>query len=322
MPPLTLAVLDDYQRVASSLADWASLGSDVSVEFFHDHLVDRDALVTRLERFDAIAIMRERTPFPRELVERLPRLRLLVTTAMRNASIDVQACSEHGITVCGTGAGAGAGTTELTWTLILALVRGLTQEDRALRGGTWQTLLGTQVRGKTLGIVGLGKIGEGVARIGSAFGMNVIAWSQNLTPERANACEATQVEKDDLFARADVVTIHLVLSDRTRGIVGRAEIAKMKPTAYLVNTSRGPIVDADALVDALRAGRFAGAGLDVYEREPLDRNDPLLSAPNTILTPHVGYVTRETYEVFYCGIVEAVRAWRSGSPIRVIAPSR
>jgi phosphoglycerate dehydrogenase-like enzyme len=314
--PLHVAVLDDYQRVAEGLADWKSLGADAKVEFFGDHQDDEDAIVKRLAPFNVIAIMRERTPFPRSLVERLPNLKLLVTTGVRNASIDVEACKARGVTVCGTR--AREGTAELAWGLVLAVARGIPQQDRALRDGRWQLGLGVELREKTLGILGLGRLGSRVAGFGKAFGMKLIAWSQNLTAERTAAEGAELVSKDELFERADVLTIHLVLGERTRGLVGAKELAKMKPSAYLVNTSRGPIVDETALVEALHAGKIAGAAIDVYDREPLPKDHPLRNAPNTVLTPHIGYVSRETYEIFYGDTVEDIKAWRGGSPVRVV----
>lgn len=314
-----IAVLDDYQSVAHDMADWSSLGADCETVFFHDHVADPQALVRRLADFEVIVAMRERTPFPRELLERLPRLRLLVTTGLRNRSIDVKAASERGIVVCGTPGAAGA-TGELTWGLILAVLRCIPAEERALREGRWQTTLGTGLRGKTLGIIGLGTIGTEVARVGAAFGMDVIAWSQNLDAERARAAGARRVERDELLSRADVITIHLILSERTRGLIGARELALMKPSAILVNTSRGPIVDEAALAAVLSARTIAGAGLDVYGEEPLPLGHPLRSAPNTVLTPHLGYVTRETYRAFFQGAVEDIKAWRSGTPVRVLEP--
>lgn len=316
---MNVAVLDDYQRVAREFADWDSLGPDVNVRFFHDHLDDEDKLVTRLAAFEIIAIMRERTPFRRSLIERLPNLKLLVTTGKRNASVDVQACRDRGVTVCGTGISDGS-TVELTWALILAVVRGIPREERALREGRWQVGLGMEIRGKTLGVVGLGRLGSQVAKIGAAFGMKAIAWSQNLAPQRAADVGAEHVTKDELFARADVVTVHYVLSDRSRGLVGAPEFAKMKKTAYFVNTSRGPIVDSAALVDALSSGKIAGAGIDVYDREPLPADDPLRKAPNTVLLPHVGYVSDGVYRIFYSDTLEDIKAWLSGKPVRVIEP--
>src|SRR5262245_41324664 len=262
--------------------------------------------------------MRERTAFPAALFERLSNLRLLVTTGMRNASIDLDAARARGVTVCGTEALAHP-TAELAWGLILALARRIPQEDAALRAGRWQTSVGVGLSGLTLGVLGLGRLGSHVAGIGAAFGMRVIAWSQNLTAERAAEGGATRVERDALFREADVLTIHLVLSDRTRGVVGARELGLMKPTALLVNTSRGPIVDEAALADALHDGTIAGAAVDVYDHEPIRPDHPLLDAPNTVLTPHLGYVTEENYAVFYSQVVEAIAAYAAGAPVRVLA---
>lgn len=314
---MNVAVLDDYQAVALSMADWSALGDDVRVQVFHDHLAGERALVDRLAPFDVIVAMRERTPFPRSLLEALPGLRLLVTTGMRNASIDLEAATSLGITVCGT-EGLGYPTAELTWGLILAWARRIAREDRATREGRWQTSIGLGLRGKVLGVIGLGRLGSQVAAIGGAFGMSVIAWSQNLTGERAAACGAALVSKDELLAQADVVTIHLQLSDRTRGLLGPRELALMKATALLVNTSRGPIVDEGALVAALRQRTIAGAALDVFDEEPLPPDHPLRQSDGTVITPHLGYVTVEGYEVFYRDAVEDIRAFRGGRPIRVL----
>ena len=313
-----VAILDDYQAVALRLADWGSLPADVEV--FRDHVADEAGVAARLADFDVVVAMRERTPFTRSLLARLPRLRLLVTTGMRNASIDLRAAAERGIRVCGT-AGLPSPTAELTWALILALVRHVPREDRATRDGRWQETLGTTLSGKTLGVLGLGQLGSRVARVGRAFEMDVLAWSQNLTAERAAAAGATLAgSKDEVLARADVVTIHLVLGERTRGLLGARELALMRPTAYLVNTSRGPIVDEPALIAALRAGTIAGAGLDVYDEEPLPPDHPLRRLPNTVITPHLGYVTEETYRIFYPQAVEDVRAFLAGAPVRVLSP--
>ena len=319
MDRLRVAVLDDYQKVAQELGDWASLGPDASVKFFHDHLFDEEDLVERLTPFRVIVGMRERTSFPRSLIERLPNLQLLALTGRyRHPGLDLQACKDRGITVSTTG-GISTGTAELTWALILELSRSVAAEDQALRRGRWQTTLGRDLHGTTLGVLGLGNMGESVARIGRAFGMSVIAWSQNLTEDRAASCGAIRVEKADLFRQADILTIHLTLSPRTRGIVGSAELALMKPSALLINTSRSAIVDNAALVEALRLGRLAGAGIDVFEQEPAALDDVLLHAPNTVLTPHIGYVTRATYEIFFRELVENIREWQAGSPIRVLA---
>ena len=312
-----VAVLDDYQNVAHDMADWSSLPEGVSIDVFQDHLSDEDDVATRLAPYDVVVAMRERTPFQRSLLERLPNLRLLVTTGMRNASIDVAAANDHGITVCGTD-GVPYATAELTWGLILALLRKIPTEDRATREGRWQVTVGEGLHGKTLGVVGLGRLGSQVATVGAAFGMNLVAWSQNLTAERAAEFGATLVTRDELLSTSDIVTTHLVLSDRTRGLFGADELSSMKPSAYLVNTSRGPIVDESALIDALRTGTIAGAGLDVFDIEPLPLNHPLRSLPNTVLTPHLGYVTSETYHVFYGDAVENIRAFLDGNPVRVI----
>ncbi len=312
-----IAVLDDYQSVAATYADWSAVPEPLEVVEFSDHLADEDALAARLEPFDVVVAMRERTPFPRSLLARLPNLRLLVTTGAKNKSIDVAAAQELGITVCGTGAHP-SGPVELTWALILATARHLPQEDANLRAGGWQRTVGTDLAGATLGVVGLGRLGEKVAGIGGAFGMDVVAWSQNLTAERAAEVGVRRVTKDELLSTADVVTIHLQLSDRTRGLIGAPEFALMKHTAILVNTSRGPIVDETALLDALRDDQIAGAGLDVFDREPLPADHPLRSEPRAVLTPHLGYVTKATYDLFYRGVVEDVAAFLAGEPIRVI----
>jgi phosphoglycerate dehydrogenase-like enzyme len=297
-----IAVLDDYQDVARRFGDWDSLDAEVVV--FTEHHDD----IGHLEPFDVIMAMRERTPFPRERLERLPNLKLLVTTGMGNAAIDTEAARELGITVAGTG-GTPTHTAELTWGLILALARHIPSEDARVRAGGWQHTIGFELAGRTLGVIGLGRLGSQVARIGEAFGMEVIAWSQNMD---------TPLTKQDLLRRSDVVTIHVRLSERTRGLIGAAELALMKPTAYLINTSRGPIVDEDALLDALLERRIAGSGIDVYAEEPLPQNHPLRSAPNTVLTPHIGYVTGASYARFYADAVEDIAAYLRGEPIRVI----
>ena len=314
-----VAILDDYQNVARRMADWASLPAGTEVVVFADHLSGTDAVAKRLADFDVVVAMRERTPFPRALLERLPKLKLLVTTGMRNASIDVAAAIERGITVCGT-AGLPYPTAELTWGLILGLFRRIPTEDRATREGRWQVSCGLGLNGKTLGVIGLGGLGSRVAKIGRAFEMDVIAWSQNLTAARATEVGATLVTKDELLARSDVVSVHLVLGDRTRGLLGARELARMKPTAYLVNTSRGPIVDETALVDAVRKGTIAGAGLDVYDEEPLPLDHPLRNLPNTVITPHLGYVTEEGYKIFYGHALEDVKGWLAGQAVRVLKP--
>ena len=317
---MKVAVLDDYQSVAADLADWASLPAGIEVAFFSDHLADEAALAERLAGFDIVMGMRERTAFPRSLLERLPALRCLITTGARNASFDVDAATELGITVCGT-PGAGEGPTELTWGLILGMLRQIPQEDRATREeGKWGIHVGASLQGKTLALLGLGHIGSLVARVGNAFDMRVIAWSRNLTPERAAECHATPVDKDTLFAEGDVVSVHVRLSERTVGLVGAREIGLMKPTAILVNISRGPIVDEAALVDALQRRAIGGAALDTFDIEPLPAGHPFLTLDNTLITPHVGYVTDDGYRAFYAGVVENIRAFAAGEPVRVINP--
>jgi phosphoglycerate dehydrogenase-like enzyme len=314
-----IAVLDDYQSVAADYCDWSQV-PDAEVVEFHDHLADEDAVAERLEPFDVVIAMRERTEFRRSLLERLPNLRLLVTTGRRNKSIDVEAATERGITVCGTGI-LPNGTAELTWGLILAAARHIPQEDASVRAGGWQETVGMDLAGARLGVVGLGGQGSQVARIGLAFGMDVVAWSQNLTDERAAEVGVRRVEREELFATSDVVSVHLLLSKRTRGLIGADDLALMKHTAILINTSRGPIVEQQALLDALHQGTIGGAGLDVFDLEPLPLDHPLRSAPRTVLTPHLGYVTRNTYEIFYREAVEDVAAYLAGSPVRVILPA-
>lgn len=314
---IRFAILDDYGDRARGMAPWARLAGRVQVDFFPD-TVRGEALAARLLPYDALMMIRERTPMPRALIARLPNLKLLITAGMRNRAIDHAACRERGIVVCGTGTGQDP-TVELAWGLILALTRGIAAEDRALREGRWQAGLGFGIRGKTLGVLGLGKLGKGVAKVGQAFGMPVIAWSQNLQPADAAALGVRRVDKDELFAQADVLSIHVVLSERTRGLVGARELALMKPSAILVNTSRAGIVDTAALVPALQSGRLAGAGIDVFDEEPLPPDAPILRAPNTVLTPHLGYVTRESYQVFFNDALEDLEAWLAGAPVRLVA---
>ena len=316
-PTTRVAILDDYQDVALSMADWASLGAGVSVQSFHEPLGGEEAIAHRLRDFDIIVAMRERTPFPRSLLARLPSLKLLVTTGRRNAAIDVKAAAERGVPVSGTST-LSMPPVELTWGLILALARKIPQESAAMRSGAWQTTIGVGLHGKTLGVIGLGRLGTEVARIGKAFGMHVVAWSQNLTTEITGPLGVELVDKDTLFRRADVVTIHLVLSARTRHLVGERELAAMKPTAFLVNTARGPIVDEQALLTARCGRRIAGAGLDVYDEEPLPADHPLRRLDNVVLTPHLGYVTVENYRVAYGEAVENIRSFLAGTPLRVI----
>lgn len=314
-----LAILDDYQDVAHGFADWTSLEQDgVSVTVFREPFTSPDALVAALAGFHIVVAMRERTPFPRTVLEKLPGLKLLVTTGAANASIDVAAAAEHGITVCGT-PGSPTAAPELTWALLLGIARNLTVEENSLRSGSWQTTVGFELAGKTLGIVGLGKIGRRIAAYGQAFGMEVLAWSENLTEEAAADAGARRVTKEELFLNSDVATLHLRLSSRSEGTVGEQELRLLGPEGILVNTARGPLVDQDALVTALTEGWIRGAALDVFDQEPLPAGHPLLSAPNTVLSPHLGYVTRESYRQFYGGALEDVTAWLAGSPIRVIS---
>ena len=314
---LRVALLDDYQGVALESADWGTLPADTAIEVFRDHLTDEAALAQRLQPFDVVMALRERTPFPRSLLQRLPNLKLLVTAGMRNAAIDLAAATELGILVCGT-AGSSRSTMELTWGLILALLRHIPQEQRAMRAGRWQETVGIGLEGQVLGIIGLGNIGGQVAEVARAFRMHIVAWSQNLTGDRAAACGAQPVTKEELLARSDIVTIHLQLSERTVGLIGRRDLARMQAHAYLINTSRGPIVDEAALIDALQNGRIAGAGLDVFNEEPLPRQHAFLHLPNVVLTPHLGYVTAETYRVFYGQTVENIRSFLGGTSQRVL----
>ncbi len=316
---MDVAILDDYQAVAQQMADWSQLPSGINVQFFHDHIANENQLVERLKDFQVVMGMRERTPFPHSVLERLPELRLLVTAGMGNAVFDIPSATELGIVVSGTG-GVGEGPTELTWGLILALVRRIPQEDRLTREGNWGTTVGVGLKDKTLGLLGLGHIGSLVARVATAFDMNIIAWSQNLTLERAAECGATLVDKDTLFKDSDLVSVHVQLSDRTRGLVGARELSLMKPTAYLINISRGPIVDEASMIQALTSGAIAGAGLDTFDIEPLPPNHPLLGLSNTVLTPHLGYVTEDGYRVRYTQVVEDIRAFTSGESIRVLNP--
>lgn len=316
---MRVAILDDYQDVARSMADWHGLPQGSSLTVFTRPFAGLEEAAEALAPFDVLVAMRERTPFPAVLVERLTNLRLLVTTGARNNAIDLAACTARGIVVSGTGM-VGAPTAELTWGLILALAKRIPQQQQALRAGIWQTALTVDLDGKRLGLVGLGKLGAKVARIGQAFGMEVAAWSPNLTEERAAAAGVIRLDKRDLFASADVISVHLVLSDRTRGVVGEEDLGAMKPSAFFINTSRAGLVDEDALLAALRSGRIAGAGLDVFNEEPLPPASPWLDMPNTVLTPHLGYVTEENYRVFYRDALEDIVAWNSGSPIRLLTP--
>jgi phosphoglycerate dehydrogenase-like enzyme len=321
---MKLAILDDYQRVALGLADWERLRRrGVEPTAFHAAFASSDEAAERLAAFDIVVLMRERTPFPRALVERLPRLKLVVLTGVRSPSLDAAACTERRIPISHTRPGnTGASTAELAWGLIIAAARDLAKAERGMRAGRWHEGLasGVTLEGRRLGLLGLGKLGSRVARIGAAFGMEVAAWSENLTEERALAAGALRLAKDELLASCDVISIHLVLSERTRGLIGASELQKMKRGAILVNTSRGPIVDEAALLEALRTGRLAHAALDVYEREPLPADHPLRGLDNVTLTPHLGYVSAESYRSFYQDAVENVEAWLEGRPLRLLNP--
>ncbi len=314
-----VAVLNDYQRVALTSADWSGLDGQVEVTVFDHHIADEDELVAALEPFAIVVAMRERTAFPRSVLERLANLELLVTTGPRNAVIDAADCAQLGITYCGTG-GSVHSTAELTWALLLACARHIPSEIEAVRNGGWMTTVGTDLHGATLGLCGLGRIGGMVATVGRAFGMDLIAWSQNLTAQRCAEIGARLVTRDELFAASDFLTIHLVLSDRTRGLVGESELRAMKPTAWLINTSRGPIVDEDMLARACGEGWIAGAGLDAYGTEPLPADHPFRTLPNVLASPHIGYVSQNVYRIFHTDIVEDICAFLDGSPVRVITP--
>ncbi len=305
---MRIAVLDDYQNVALQMADWSAVTDRAAVTVFTDHVSDPDDLVARLEPFDVVFVMRERTPLPRSIIERLPNLKMIASTGPFNAAIDMAAAEDHGIHV-GTTGGTVASTVELTWALILAGVRNLVVESQSVRDGGWQTSVGRELAGRTLGVLGLGRIGTRVARIGEAFGMKVVAWSQNLTPEAAAEAGVTHVSKEDLFVTADVLSVHMKLSERSTGLVGAAELALMKPTALLVNTSRGPIVDEAALVAALRNRAIAGAALDVFDTEPLPPGHPLRTLNNVLATPHIGYVADRPYRIFFRDAVAAISDW-------------
>jgi phosphoglycerate dehydrogenase-like enzyme len=305
---MKIAILDDYQNVALSSADWSAVAKKAHITVFNDHIDQTDALIERLLPFDAVCVMRERTPLRRDIIERLPRLRFIASTGPRNISIDMAAAKEHGILVANTGYRS-TPTIELTWTLMLASVRHLVAESNSIRAGGWQTSIGRELDGRVLGVVGLGNVGGQVARIGRAFGMKIIAWSQNLTAETAEAVGAELVTRDGLFRRSDIITIHLILSERTRGLIGAAELALMKPTARLINTSRGPIVDEQALVEVLRARAIAGAAVDVFDTEPLPANHPFRSLENLLATPHIGFVAEDLYRTFYSDAAAAIAAW-------------
>ena len=314
-----VAILDDYQGVALGSADWSPVKARCDIETFREHVADPERLVKMLQPFQVLVPMRERTPLPRAVLDKLPNLKLIVTFGMRNAAIDVAAAAERGITVTGTRTSP-HGTAELTWALILALSRRIVEGDRSMRQGGWQTEMAIELAGRTLGVLGLGRLGSKVAQIGKAMGMKVIAWSPNLTEERCAAAGVALATREDFFRQSDVVTIHMILSERSRGLVGAKELGLMKPTAYLVNTSRGPIVDAPSLLAALTDKRIGGAGLDVYDLEPVPEGDPLRRLGNTVLSPHMGFVTVENYRGGYGETVENIVAWLDGKPVRVIKP--
>jgi phosphoglycerate dehydrogenase-like enzyme len=312
-----IAILDDYQNTALDCADWTSIPGDPEIVVFREAFTSEDAVAEALADFDILVLMRERTPMPASLIARLPKLQLLVTTGMRNLAVDMQAARARGVPVCGTALLPYAAF-EHAWALILALTKRIPEADRLMRQGGWQPGVSDGLNGKTLGVLGLGKLGARTARVAHAFDLRVIAWSQNLTDEQADAHGAVRVDKDTFFRESDIITIHLILSDRSRGLVGKQELALMKPTALLVNTSRGPIVDEAALIDALCSGAIGGAGLDVYDHEPLPADHRLRSVPNTVLTGHTGYVMQENYALSYSEAVEDIKAWLGGKPIRVL----
>ncbi|MEM7210603.1 MAG: D-2-hydroxyacid dehydrogenase family protein [Pseudomonadota bacterium] len=312
---MKIAILDDYQDVAKDMADWSSLQRDHEVTFFHDIYEGLEGFAERLQGYDVLGVMRERSPIKRDLLDKLPGLKLLATAGMRNAAIDLDYCRENGIAVCGTQNSAQA-TPELAWGMMLTLARNIHIENDRMRLGSWITTLGVDLQGKTLGVLGLGRLGVKMAQIAKAFDMDVIAWSTNLTAEVAAEHGVERVDKDELFRRSDFLTIHYKLGDRSRGLVGAAELGLMKQSAYLINTSRGPIVDAAALIQALEDGTIAGAGVDVYDAEPLAPDAPIRQAPNTILTPHLGYVTDGCYRAFYEQMVESIERWIGGDPVR------
>ena len=312
------AILDDYQKVALKFADWSAIAKDVEVKVFNAPLGDDSTVIKTLQGFAIVNMMRERTPFNRKVIEGLPDLKLLITTGARNNSIDLKACAEFGVTVCGT-AGFGNPTAAIVVGLMLELTRHIGFENARMKAGApWQVTVGHDLEGKTLGVLGLGKLGQRVAGVAKALGMKVIAWSQNLTPEKAKEGGTEYVSKEDLFRNADVISIHVVLSDRTRGLVRAKDLGLMKKTAYLINTSRGPIVEEKGLIAALTSKSIAGAGLDVFDIEPLPTDHPFRKMDNVVLTPHLGYVSEENYRTFYSGVVEDIRAWLDGKPVRML----
>jgi phosphoglycerate dehydrogenase-like enzyme len=312
-----IVLLDDYQGIALDYGGWDRVPDEWEKVALCQHIADPDELVEALAGAEIVLAMRERTQFPASTLDRLPDLKLLITTGMGNVAIDIPAAQRNGVVVCGTG-GHGPATAELAWALILGLARKIPAEDAEMRRGGWQTTIGTDIAGTTLGLVGLGNLGKQMVPVAKAFGMDVVAWSTNLDPEAARAAGAEPVRKDELFERSDFVSVHYKLSERSRGLVGAGDLALMKSSAFLVNTSRGPIVDTNALLDALEAGTIAGAGIDVYDTEPLPADHALRSAPRTIITPHLGYVTEDTYMVFFDDAVEDVLAYLAGDPVRVL----
>lgn len=315
---LRCAILDDYQNVALAMADWSKVSGDVDIKVFDRHLGSADNVVAALQGFAIVCAMRERSPFPRAVIERLPDLKLLITTGMRNASIDLGAAKERGVLVCGTES-FGNGTATIATGLMIDLARRISHENARLKAGApWQTTIGLDLEGMTLALLGLGRLGSRMAEIGRALRMNVIAWSQNLTAEKCRAAGAEHVGRDELFRRANFLSIHLQLSERSRGLIGARELGLMQPTAFLINTSRGPIVEEAALLAALREKRIAGAGLDVFDIEPLPIDHPFRTLDNVLLTPHLGYVTAQNYRTFFAGMVEDIRAFLDGKPLRVL----
>jgi phosphoglycerate dehydrogenase-like enzyme len=312
------AILDDYQNIALKMADWSPVAKDVDITVFNQPLGDQDKLIRALADFDIVVGMRERTPFPRAVIEALPKLRLLITTGARNASFDLQAAKDRNVVVCGTPS-IGNPTAGIAIGLMLELTRRIGFENARMKSGElWQTTIGLDLDGHTLGVIGLGKLGTRVAGIAKAFGMKVVAWSQNLTAEKCRAAGVDYASKEDLLRQADFITIHVVLSPRTRGLIGAQDLSLMKPTAYLINTSRGPIVEETALLAALKEKRIAGAGLDVFDVEPLPLDHPLRRLDNVVITPHLGYVSVQSYRGYFNGVVEDIRGWLDGKPVRVM----
>jgi D-3-phosphoglycerate dehydrogenase len=318
MPRYRCAILDDYQNVVLNVTDWSKVAGDLDIKVFNEHLGGPDNVVKALQGFDIVCAMRERTPFPRAVIEKLPDLKLLITTGLRNASIDVAAAKERGVVVCGTPS-VGNPTSGIAIGLMLELTRRIGYENTRMKAGVpWQSTIGMDLDGLTLGVLGLGKLGTRTANIAKAFGMKVIAWSQNLTPEKCKEAGVEYVSKEDLFRQADFITIHVVLSQRSRGLVGAKEIALMKPSAYIINTSRGPIIDEAAMLAALRDKKIGGAGLDTFDVEPLPVDHPLRKLDNVVLTPHLGYVATQNYRAYFAGVVDDIRAFIDGKPVRVM----